>query len=1202
MTKTLHRLLAVILTLSMVLLLLPTDAMALAGNIGSTLPRDYNTPNTARWSVNTIDGGTVNYQTYSGKTQILILFRTNGKCFNSNATIKGIAASDWVSDDSIQVIAIGVGEPGESEQTVLEHVISYKAEYAPNCNDIVFGYATSNQFWSIVGRFKDLMGTEEESGVTTYAVNYIIDSSDNFRFTWQGSFNQKYYSGILSLLDGKNDGTFGTYKLGISGTNDYDSAYEVLDILNGYRRQNGLPALKMDGELLETAMFRAAETAIYYSHTRPDATDFSTALSNRFSQCVNAENIAAGHSSAQEVMTSWENSPGHNANMLDAGHDSVGIGCFIDSNGNRYWVQCFSSATGIAEGSKSSGSKKVTHEINVFAGVLDARISSTSAILNKGGNTIITLTNQNLGFERSCPEVFATYAASDDPNIATASIGADGRVIVSAVNEGIAMVKIGFAHVGADFPTFFYVAVTVRSSTPTHDHDGFIAWSDSSKMPTEAGSYYLTTDVFCYASSGKAEYGGWSTPPGEIDLCLNGHTISYGFVYSGCVIEVNSDSVLNIYNCSDDNIGAIKTSKDASGITNKGTLNIYGGTIESSGYKGITNYGTVTVNGGAVNGSLSGIDNSGTVTINRGVVRAAGYGINNNGTLTVNGGAVNSDYIGIWNLDTMTIEGGSVSGNFSGIDCSSSELTVNGGSIRGDRDGGITTKYSTVTVNDGTITGNSGVHIYSGSVNIYDGTVDGDEHGILADESGQACIYGGTVKGGVNGICGNGYNVNIYSGFISGEDAGVYVYDKDLDLSGDAEISGGSSDIVLEKGTYIRIVEQLKNAEPYTVSVRDGENIVIGDIVFTNSSSYYQRFNDPACFAPAVELARLGYIVIKNDDQQLQFVIDDGTHGNNTTHDDHDGIVFAKWDKVDALPDTAGNYYLTKDVVLEETWETPSGEINVCFNGHTISCDNIRGATIDVNAGSTLNIYDCSEEKSGAIKDSTFYGITSYGTLTVNGGTISGFYGIFCHEGSATINGGTVTGRYGIVNTGTLTVNGGRVSGESTGINNGADSTVTVNGGTIEGTGDSGDGIYNNSGTLTVNDGNISGNKYGISNSYGTVTVNGGIITGGAEGIYNYHGNVTVNKGVINGEEVGTDDDDKPGDDDKPDIGEDKPFIFGDLNGDGTVNITDAIELLKYVAKLDNNVVNIAGTDIDGNGTVNINDAIYLLKKIAGLI
>ena len=56
-----------------------------------------------------------------------------------------------------------------------------------------------------------------------------------------------------------------------------------------------------------------------------------------------------------------------------------------------------------------------------------------------------------------------------------------------------------------------------------------------------------------------------------------------------------------------------------------------------------------------------------------------------------------------------------------------------------------------------------------------------------------------------------------------------------------------------------------------------------------------------------------------------------------------------------------------------------------------------------------------------------------------------------------------------------------------------------------------------------------------------------------------------------------------------------------DLNGDGVVNITDAIELLKNIAGLDNNVLAGANADIDGNGTVNINDAIALLKRIAGL-
>ena len=61
------------------------------------------------------------------------------------------------------------------------------------------------------------------------------------------------------------------------------------------------------------------------------------------------------------------------------------------------------------------------------------------------------------------------------------------------------------------------------------------------------------------------------------------------------------------------------------------------------------------------------------------------------------------------------------------------------------------------------------------------------------------------------------------------------------------------------------------------------------------------------------------------------------------------------------------------------------------------------------------------------------------------------------------------------------------------------------------------------------------------------------------------------------------------------------PFKPGDLNGDGIVNINDAIDLLKYIAHLENGIVNEPGTDINGDGIVSIHDAITLLKRIAGL-
>ncbi len=55
-------------------------------------------------------------------------------------------------------------------------------------------------------------------------------------------------------------------------------------------------------------------------------------------------------------------------------------------------------------------------------------------------------------------------------------------------------------------------------------------------------------------------------------------------------------------------------------------------------------------------------------------------------------------------------------------------------------------------------------------------------------------------------------------------------------------------------------------------------------------------------------------------------------------HKDHNNndVSFTAWDKDDSLPDTAGSYYLTKDVKLSGEWSVPEGEINICLNDNTI--------------------------------------------------------------------------------------------------------------------------------------------------------------------------------------------------------------------------------------------------------------------------
>lgn len=115
----------------------------------------------------------------------------------------------------------------------------------------------------------------------------------------------------------------------------YSEAFDVMKITNEYRKSKGLHELKMDPSLLETAMLRAAELVLYYSHTRPDDNICFTA-----NEYIYAENIAMLQIDAQDAFDSWEKSPGHAGNMSLRNVDSIGVGA-VEYNGRRYWVQLF---------------------------------------------------------------------------------------------------------------------------------------------------------------------------------------------------------------------------------------------------------------------------------------------------------------------------------------------------------------------------------------------------------------------------------------------------------------------------------------------------------------------------------------------------------------------------------------------------------------------------------------------------------------------------------------------------------------------------------------------------------------------------------------------------------------------------------------------------------------------------------------------
>src|SRR5713101_5356030 len=61
------------------------------------------------------------------------------------------------------------------------------------------------------------------------------------------------------------------------------------------------------------------------------------------------ENIAAGFPSAEAVVTSWMNSPGHRANILSPNFTEIGIG-MVNGGGKfgTYWTQEFGARPGVA--------------------------------------------------------------------------------------------------------------------------------------------------------------------------------------------------------------------------------------------------------------------------------------------------------------------------------------------------------------------------------------------------------------------------------------------------------------------------------------------------------------------------------------------------------------------------------------------------------------------------------------------------------------------------------------------------------------------------------------------------------------------------------------------------------------------------------------------------------------------------------------
>lgn len=119
---------------------------------------------------------------------------------------------------------------------------------------------------------------------------------------------------------------------------------QVVQLTNQERAKNGLKALNQDWELSRVARYKSVDMRDknYFSHDSPTYGSPFTMMKNfGISYRSAGENIAAGQTTAQEVVQAWMNSPGHRANILNANYTYIGVGYAIGGTQRHYWTQMF---------------------------------------------------------------------------------------------------------------------------------------------------------------------------------------------------------------------------------------------------------------------------------------------------------------------------------------------------------------------------------------------------------------------------------------------------------------------------------------------------------------------------------------------------------------------------------------------------------------------------------------------------------------------------------------------------------------------------------------------------------------------------------------------------------------------------------------------------------------------------------------------
>ncbi|MBE6142007.1 MAG: hypothetical protein E7175_04140 [Erysipelotrichaceae bacterium] len=359
------------------------------------------------------------------------------------------------------------------------------------------------------------------------------------------------------------------------------------------------------------------------------------------------------------------------------------------------------------------GSSAAGGTITIYGGIVNATSSGTCAAIGGGPGAsggeitiyggIITATNTASedgdaagigggyyatgGSVTISGGIVTATGGSDDANGIGGGKSTTGKTNVTlTVNNGLDVLGSNeheptISDIQTDYSTNRWRYMIVKDTRHIHDDITFSPWTSSDSLPTDAGSYYLTTDV---TLTNK----GWNVP-GDVNLCLNDHIITVSSSDWQHCIDLRystNPKTLNLYDEPHTTRYWINDSES--------DYRFHGKIVSQSEYNSYTGYKGTFVGGAITSNTIDNsqrtlyVQSSNIFNMYGGnIVGSYGHAIEAQSTsnITINGGKITGSSIAIYS-DTsgnITINGGEISGNQNGIRSTNptGPINLNGGKI-----------------------------------------------------------------------------------------------------------------------------------------------------------------------------------------------------------------------------------------------------------------------------------------------------------------------------------------------------------------------------------------------------------------------------------------------------------------------------------------------------------------------------------------